>query len=99
MIPTGLYHTSKEGIPIIIERPGMVEFKKLFKLTNLETLSNFYVHRFERIFNIVLPIASEIVKKRIDKYIVILDMKGLSVMDFVRNGDETKFFNTGAKIG
>lgn len=76
---TGLYGTTREGLPIVIERLGFTNVKELLKPEYDDIRENYMLRLYEGIFTIVLPIASQTISKRVDKLFIIYDVKNVNL--------------------
>jgi hypothetical protein len=81
----GLYHTTKDGHPILIERFGETDFKQILKNFSVEDVFNYYLQFYERLVHIVFPICSERAGKRIDKIFSIVDLKNSNLLSLLNS--------------
>lgn len=81
----GYYNTTKEGYPITIERIGKTKVNEIFNEFPFENCLEYkIIAEYERCINIVFPLCSEQIGKRVDKTVNIIDLKGVKI---------TKIFN------
>lgn len=78
----GFFNVSREGHPVLIERIALSNPKKCFELMNDEDIKDFFMRDLSFIYNIMLPICSERMGKRIDWIDIIFDLKDVNVLTF-----------------
>ena len=74
--PHGHHKTDKLGRPIYIERIGMIDMDKLFKLKSQEDLLKYYIKAYEQMRIYMYPIVSLAAGRRIETSLTILDLNG-----------------------
>lgn len=82
-IQCGVHFTSKNGFPLLVYRVGDSKFKELLKTHSPERLVAYHSQLAFRCMNIVMPIASGLVKRRIEKMYVIFDMSNADVLSYL----------------
>jgi len=75
----GHYGYDNEGRLVIIERVGFYDYKGMARDFSSEDLEDFFIQLQERILFIEMPILSGLFNKRIDRSLVILDLKNLKL--------------------
>ena len=75
----GKYNTDKEGRPIVINRIADFQVEKFLKNFKYEELEDYHLKKYEQLLYILFPICSKIKKKKIDKVLVIMDLKGVNL--------------------
>lgn len=76
---SGHYGHDNEGRLLVIERVGFYDVKGMARDFTGEELEDYLMQIQERALFIELPILSEIFQKRIDRTVVILDLKNLQI--------------------
>jgi hypothetical protein len=80
----GHYGCDKEGRLVIIERVGQYDYKGMTKDFAIDEIEDYIMQLQERILFIELPILSELFNRRIDRVLVILDLKNLSLSKLLK---------------
>lgn len=86
----GLMYTTKEGLPVLIERLGVTDYWNLLKTFTIEETFNYYYQFYERLVHIIFPICSQKAKKRVDKIFSIVDLKDANLLSML-NSDAKEF--------
>ncbi|KAI8821469.1 CRAL-TRIO domain-containing protein [Fimicolochytrium jonesii] len=77
------YHkTDKAGRPIYVELLGGVDVNQLFQVTNIDRMLKNHVYEYEKLVQYRLPACSKKYGKYIEQSCTILDLKGVSLMQF-----------------
>lgn len=86
----GFHYCDKLGRPVLIYRVGHSNFKHLFKKYSVDQIVDYHIQLSKRYENLLAPIASKIENKRIDKLVVIIDMKNADILSFL-SGKNNEF--------
>lgn len=82
--PSNHYGFDFEGRLIIIEKVGKYNYKDINKNFSIEELEDFFIQIQERLLFVEFPILSKIFNRRIDRAIVIADLKNVKILDFAK---------------
>lgn len=93
----GHYGFDNEGRLVIVERVGFYDHKGLAADFSIPDLEDYIMQLQERIMFIELPILSELFQKRVDKCLVVLDLKNLSLQKLMKV-DFRKFISTAMRV-
>ena len=80
--PHNFHKVDKEGLPIYIERMGMIEIDRLFELTTEENVYREFIHNTELSIKLRFPVCSELYDKKVETDFAILDLQGLGMKHF-----------------
>lgn len=94
----GFNFTSKNGFPVLIWRLGESKMKDLLHRYPVETVVRYFVQLGNRFINIILPIASHVAQRRIEKLYVVYDLKGADMLSFL-SGKPNEFIKRFAEAG
>lgn len=93
----GHYGFDFEGRLIIVERVGSYDYKGMARDFSLTELEDYIVQLQERILFIELPLLSELFQKRVDRCLVILDLKNLELSSLFKSKFQ-RFISTAMRI-
>ena len=80
---TGLYGTTRDGMPIVIERLGFSDVNEILKPEYDSIREEYMLRLYEALFTIIFPIASKTANRRIDQLFVIYDLKNVSISKII----------------
>jgi len=95
--PHGYHKTDKNGRPIYIELISKVNLTELFKFTNEERMTKYYIKEYERLMKYRFPSCSKQAGKIIEQSLTILDMEGVGIS--ILTGKTKEFVKLAADIG
>ena len=77
--PHGFHKTDKLGRPIYIERIGALNLNRLFEVTSLDRMKEYFVREYERLLTERFAAASQRAGRRIENTLTILDLGGAAM--------------------
>mmetsp|Transcript_34355 Transcript_34355/g.31064 ORF Transcript_34355/g.31064 Transcript_34355/m.31064 type:complete len:233 (-) Transcript_34355:90-788(-) len=77
--PHGYFRTDKQGRPIYIERPGVLDFKKLLEVTTIERFLKYYIHCNEKLIHEIFPACVEESGHHAGQTVYIIDLAGMGI--------------------
>lgn len=75
----GHYHYTREGLPVFVQRIKNFDPAAVANEVTLEAMTRFMLNTFERRVKLIFPVLSEMFRRRIDKAVVVFDMRELNV--------------------
>lgn len=82
------YHkTDKDGRPVYIEQVGKIDIDKLYKITTQDRLTKRFISQYEQFIQERLPAASKAVGHPVETSCTIMDLSGVSLMQFYKVKD------------
>jgi len=82
LYPRFYHKTDKEGRPIYVERLGFLDVKKLFGITDEDRMIKNHIVSYESMIRERFPACSKMAGYHIEQCCSILDLKGVSIMQF-----------------
>jgi len=95
--PHGYHKTDKIGRPIYIELISKVNLADLFKVTNEERMTKYYIKEYERLMKYRFPACKKKAGKVIEQSLTILDMEGIGIS--ILSGKTKEFVKLASDIG
>ncbi len=83
-IDDGMFGIDKEGNPVYYMSMAGTKWGKLVNNGTLDDIKNFFIHMYERTLNVVFPMCSLHVNKRVERMTVIYDYKGFNSTTFLK---------------
>lgn len=80
----GYYHLCKQGRPVYIERIGIMEPEKVFKVLSIEEIVRYYIHLHEMTMWVLLPVASRLAGRQIERCTNVIDLNGFSLFKMTK---------------
>ena len=77
------YFTNKQGQPVQIIRPGKTDWAKIKKEVSIQEVVHYNVHTLWRLLNIMHPMVSERQGRRVERIMVIIDLKDTDYLKFL----------------
>lgn len=85
------YNYDKDFRPLFIHRAHISNFIKLTKKYPTEIFIKFFIHKMERLKNIILPICSEMKNSQVKGLVLIFDLKNNNPFSFLKKEFKTNF--------
>lgn len=79
--PSNYYGVTKSGLPIYLDRPGLINIKELATVDEKD-LEQAWIQSYEHMQQVVLPACSLACGRRISRGITILDLDGIGISTF-----------------
>ncbi|KXZ52791.1 hypothetical protein GPECTOR_8g179 [Gonium pectorale] len=77
--PQGYHKLDKQGRPIYIQLIGKIDVPAIYRITDEERMFKFHVQEYERCVKVIMPICSQLAKRKIDQTFGIMDVKGVGL--------------------
>lgn len=87
----GYLNTDKRGRPVYYDQIRFLKAKEMFKSYSEAELVQYWIQSYERLLNVIMVECSRVNKRRVDRTVTILDLKGVSL--FSMFGGRVKAFS------
>ena len=93
----GYCNTDNEGRPVYVIKANQMKADDIFKSYSEEDLVKYYIQSYERMVNIILPVCSQNMNRRVDTCNTIVDLKDVPIMKMF-GGKLKKFMQISTNI-